>query len=59
MDEINIVEYDPQWQTLFAQEAERIWHALGNNLVVEVEHIGSTAVRQYQEWQLNQLLTSW
>jgi len=44
MDEINIVEYDPQWQTLFAQEAERIWHALGNNLVVEVEHIGSTAV---------------
>ncbi|MEH1845153.1 MAG: GrpB family protein [Nostoc sp.] len=44
MDEVNIVEYDPRWQTLFAQEAERIWQALGNDLVVEIEHIGSTAV---------------
>ncbi|MBD2728717.1 GrpB family protein [Nostoc sp. FACHB-892] len=44
MDEVNIVEYDPQWQTLFAQEAEHIWQVLGNNLVVEIEHIGSTAV---------------
>ncbi|MEH2121011.1 GrpB family protein [Nostoc sp.] len=44
MDEVNIVEYDPCWQTLFAQEAERIWQALGNNLVAEIEHIGSTAV---------------
>ena len=44
MDEVNIVEYDPQWQTLFAQEAERIWQLLGNDLVVEIEHIGSTAV---------------
>ena len=44
MDEVNIVEYDPRWQTLFAQGAERIWQALGNDLVAEVEHIGSTAV---------------
>ncbi|WP_199326763.1 GrpB family protein [Nostoc sp. FACHB-888] len=44
MDEVNIVEYDPRWQTLFAQEAERIWQVLGNDLVVEIEHIGSTAV---------------
>ncbi|MEH2086571.1 GrpB family protein [Nostoc sp.] len=44
MDEVNIVEYDPRWATLFAEEAERIWQALGNDLVVEIEHIGSTAV---------------
>ncbi len=29
---------------MFAQEAERIWQVLGNDLVVEIEHIGSTAV---------------
>ncbi|MEH2393557.1 MAG: GrpB family protein [Nostoc sp.] len=45
MDEVNLVEYDPCWQTLFAQKAERIWQALGNNLVAEIEHIGSTAVQ--------------
>ncbi len=44
MDEVNIVEYDPRWQTLFAEEAERIWQILGKDLVVEIEHIGSTAV---------------
>ncbi|MEH2151117.1 GrpB family protein [Nostoc sp.] len=44
MDEVNIVEYDPRWATLFTEEAERIWQALGNDLVVEIEHIGSTAV---------------
>ncbi|MEH2240967.1 GrpB family protein [Nostoc sp.] len=44
MDEVNIVEYDPGWQTLFTEEAARIWQALGNDLVVQIEHIGSTAV---------------
>ncbi|MDZ8094027.1 MAG: GrpB family protein [Nostoc sp. DedQUE05] len=44
MDEVNIVEYDPRWATLFTEEAEWIWQALGNDLVVEIEHIGSTAV---------------
>ncbi|MEH1855375.1 MAG: GrpB family protein [Nostoc sp.] len=44
MDEVNIVEYDPHWQILFTEEAERIWQALGNDLVVEIEHIGSTKV---------------
>ncbi|MBW4689871.1 MAG: GrpB family protein [Komarekiella atlantica HA4396-MV6] len=44
MDEVNIVEYNPRWQILFEEEAERIWQLLGNKLVVEIEHIGSTAV---------------
>jgi GrpB-like predicted nucleotidyltransferase (UPF0157 family) len=44
MDEIVIVEYDPRWSTLFEEEAARVWEALGNDLVVKIEHIGSTAV---------------
>ncbi|MBW4433718.1 MAG: GrpB family protein [Pelatocladus maniniholoensis HA4357-MV3] len=44
MDEVVIVEYDPRWQVMFAEEATVIWQALGSDLVVEIEHIGSTAV---------------
>ncbi len=44
MDEVIIVEYDLQWPRLFAEEAARVWQALGKELVVEIEHIGSTAV---------------
>lgn len=44
MDEIIIVEYDPGWPALFTQEAVRVWQVLGNEIVVQVEHIGSTAV---------------
>ncbi len=44
MDEVNIVEYDSRWPTLFAEEAARVWQVLGKELVVEIEHIGSTAV---------------
>ena len=38
-----VVEYDPEWPKLFAEEAERIREALGENCVA-VEHVGSTAV---------------
>jgi len=44
MDEVIIVEYDPHWPTLFAAEAARIQKVLGNDQVVIIEHIGSTAV---------------
>jgi len=44
MDEIALVEYDPRWPGLFAEEAARVRAALGNNLLVAVEHFGSTAV---------------
>ncbi len=44
MDEITIVEYDPRWPTLFVEEAARIRKAVGNDVVVAIEHIGSTAV---------------
>lgn len=44
MDEIALVEYDPRWPSQFAQEAARIQAALGKELIVAVEHFGSTAV---------------
>jgi GrpB-like predicted nucleotidyltransferase (UPF0157 family) len=44
VDEIALVEYDPRWPSLFAQEAARIRAALGEGLVVAIEHFGSTSV---------------
>lgn len=43
MDEIIIVDYDPRWPVLFAEEANRVKAALGG-LIQRIEHIGSTAV---------------
>jgi GrpB-like predicted nucleotidyltransferase (UPF0157 family)/Tfp pilus assembly protein PilF len=43
-DEVLITEYDPDWPLLFAREAQRIRAALGADLVIAVEHMGSTAV---------------
>lgn len=44
MDEITLVDYDPAWPAQFAEEAARIRTALGDSVVVTVEHFGSTAV---------------
>ena len=44
MDDIIIVDYDPAWPTQFVEEAARLRAALGDDLVVTVEHFGSTAV---------------
>jgi len=43
MDEITLVDYNPQWPEQFRAEAARIQAALGDS-VVAVEHFGSTAV---------------
>ncbi|MCW4052428.1 MAG: GrpB family protein [Candidatus Bathyarchaeota archaeon] len=40
---VKIVDYNPQWPTLFENEKRLILHAIGNN-VVRIEHVGSTAV---------------
>jgi GrpB-like predicted nucleotidyltransferase (UPF0157 family) len=40
---IVIVDYNPQWPTMFEEEKARINNAIGDILVV-LEHIGSTAV---------------
>jgi GrpB-like predicted nucleotidyltransferase (UPF0157 family) len=38
-----LVEYDPRWPELFAEEAARVLAVLGSRCVA-IEHIGSTAV---------------
>lgn len=44
MDEVVIVEHDPRWSIMFEEEAMRIAEALSQDVVVCIEHIGSTAV---------------
>jgi len=41
---IVIVDYDPQWPTLYKKEREEILNVIGN-IALEIEHIGSTAVQ--------------
>jgi GrpB-like predicted nucleotidyltransferase (UPF0157 family) len=43
-DQIYLVDYDPSWVKLFELESERILKVLGDDLVIKIEHIGSTAV---------------
>lgn len=40
---IQIADYDPEWPTLFAREAERVRAALGERVLL-LEHVGSTSV---------------
>jgi GrpB-like predicted nucleotidyltransferase (UPF0157 family) len=44
LDEIVIVDYNPSWPGLFAEQAERVNTALQPWLTAPTEHIGSTAV---------------
>lgn len=38
-----VVDYDPEWAILYEEEKRRILEVLGH-IIVEIEHIGSTAV---------------
>jgi NAD-dependent deacetylase len=40
---VEVIDYDPEWPKLYAEEAARVREALGP-AVKEVEHVGSTAV---------------
>jgi GrpB-like predicted nucleotidyltransferase (UPF0157 family) len=44
MDEIEIVAYDPCWPERFAEEAGLIKGALDADLILGIEHFGSTAI---------------
>jgi len=44
MDDIEIVEYDPRWPAMFAEEAALLRQALDADLLIAVEHFGSTAI---------------
>ncbi len=41
---IYMVPHDPKWRQEFENEARRIADALGDGMVAEVHHIGSTAI---------------
>jgi len=41
---IRIVSYNPDWEMLFEQEKALIIEVLGKDMVLNVEHIGSTSV---------------
>lgn len=43
-DRIEIVDYDPAWPAMFAEERERLHAALAGEAVEAIEHLGSTAV---------------
>lgn len=44
MDEVEIVNYDPHWPTMFDEEAKRLRATLDPSLILGLEHFGSTAV---------------
>lgn len=44
MDEVIIVEYDPNWKYLFQEEVVQIRRVLEPNLITRIEHFGSTAI---------------
>ncbi len=44
MDEIEIVNYNPDWANMFERESASIRTVLRKDMVAEIQHIGSTAV---------------
>jgi GrpB-like predicted nucleotidyltransferase (UPF0157 family) len=44
MDEVMLVEHDPLWSVMFEEEAGLVASVLSRDLVVRMDHIGSTAV---------------
>ncbi len=48
MDEIELVDYDPRWPSLFDHEARRLRSVFDPHLIVGLEHFGS-ARRRFRE----------
>jgi GrpB-like predicted nucleotidyltransferase (UPF0157 family) len=44
VDDVELVAYDPRWAEIFRAEAERLRKLLGGEMVLRVEHVGSTGV---------------
>lgn len=40
---IELVDYDPEWKTIFQQEKERILKKIGDD-ILRIEHFGSTSI---------------
>jgi GrpB-like predicted nucleotidyltransferase (UPF0157 family) len=43
-EHVAVVSYDPVWPKLFEEERDHLWSCLPRNLVMKIEHFGSTAV---------------
>ena len=43
-DEVELVEYDPEWPFEFERETDRLLNRFPKGFIVHVEHIGSTSV---------------
>lgn len=43
-EEVRLVPYDPRWPELFRQEKDHLQACLPRDLIVRIEHFGSTAV---------------
>ena len=43
-DEVAVVTYDRRWPELFAEEKEHLLSCLPRDLIIRIEHFGSTAV---------------
>ena len=44
MQKVEVVSHNPNWQQAFERESQEIANALGDNNVVAIHHIGSTAI---------------
>lgn len=44
MDEIALVPYDPRWPSLFDAEEARLRATLPSDLILDLQHFGSTAI---------------
>jgi GrpB-like predicted nucleotidyltransferase (UPF0157 family) len=44
MDDVLLVNYDPAWPAMYAAEAARVLSALPPDLLLAIEHFGSTAI---------------
>lgn len=41
---VELVDHDPEWKNSFEKEKKRITNKVGNEIILRVEHFGSTAI---------------
>ncbi|MEP0265556.1 GrpB family protein [Dokdonia sp.] len=41
---IALVDHNPEWKTIYKQEEKRIIDQLGTNVILQIEHFGSTSI---------------
>ena len=41
---IELTDYNPNWKTIFEEEKQRIISKIGNQIILKIEHFGSSAI---------------